>query len=298
MLKIDRNFLVGKFKAAYTIESPETPLNLMLEKLVSIGLIDGILSIKTVKGRTIPHLYRKGEKVSIPQLPIFFGINQPLKKAIQKFKLNKIAVVAPSCTMDGINKTQYYGIGCNWAKTAVALKIGILCAGMLTAKSLLCETLDTTGAKEVPEKLFFSDGKLKYQLTSGKTFSVEAEIHHKYVNSACRYCLNLSAKGSDITFIPIEEKNKACFIIRSERGWRTLAILQREFPSMFKFRPLDSREIDTLINPLKEIARLNIEEILERVESGLPIPKWNGNRFRKFYRAWNTLNDTDTEEVF
>jgi coenzyme F420 hydrogenase subunit beta len=198
--------------------------------------------------------------------------------------------------MDGLNKTQYYGIGCNWVKTAVALKVGILCTGTLTQESLNCEILDLFGKKEEVKRYYYSKRGLVYELFSGRELSVNIEVHHHYVAAGCRYCLNLSARGSDITYIPEKNEKSGIFIVRSERGSRTLGLLQKEFPLLFKFTALKSKDIEHIEELLRKKLLLNIDSILERVELGLPGSKWDGNRFRKFYRVWNAINDFNIEE--
>jgi len=297
MFRLDRNFLFGKVKGIYRVTSSgENPLQLVLKKVMELEIIDGVISAKREEGGIVPKLFRRPQDIEISPLNSFFGVNTLLKKAIQKYHLSRIAVVAPSCVMDGLNKAQYYGIGCNWVKTAVALKVGILCTGALTEESLNCELLDLCGKREKVERCYYSDSGLVYKLSSGEELPVDIEVHHHYVNSACRYCLNLSARGSDITYVPEDGENKGMFIIRSERGWRTLGLLQREFPSLFRFSVLSFKDVSHLEEVLRRKMMLNVDSILERVEMGLPGPKWDGNRFRKFYRVWNAISDFNIEE--
>jgi coenzyme F420 hydrogenase subunit beta len=300
MFRLDRNFLLGKVKSIYRVTSlGGNPLQLVLRKVMELGIIDGVISAKREEGRIVPKLFRAPHEIKISPLNSFFGVNTFLKKAIQKYHLSRIAVVAPSCVMDGLNKAQYYGIGCNWVKTAVALKVGIFCTGALTEESLNCELLDLYGKIEKVERCYYSGSGLIYKLSSGEELPVDMEVHHHYINSACRYCLNLSAKGSDITYVPEDREDRGVFIIRSERGWRTLGLLQREFPSLFRFSVLSFGDISHLEELLRKKMVLNVDSILERVEMGLAGSKWDGNRFRKFYRVWNAINDFNIgEEVF
>ncbi|TCK06596.1 Coenzyme F420 hydrogenase/dehydrogenase, beta subunit C-terminal domain [Phorcysia thermohydrogeniphila] len=297
MLRLDRNFLLGKVKSIYRVVSEgENPLQLVLKKVMELEIIDGVLSAKREEEKIVPKLFRTPAEIELSPINSSFGINTLLKKAIQKYHLSRIAVVAPSCVMDGLNKTQYYGIGCNWVKTAVALKVGILCTGALTQESLSCEVLDLLGEREEVERCYYTELGLVYKLSSGKELPVNVEVHHHYVSSACRYCLNLSARGSDITYIPEREENSGIFIIRSERGWRTLGLLQKRFPSLLKFNILRISDISYVEELLRKKMILNIDSILERVEMGLPGSKWDGNRFRKFYRVWNAISDFNIEE--
>ncbi|RUM42762.1 MAG: hypothetical protein DSY35_04740 [Desulfurobacterium sp.] len=299
MLKLDRSFLLGKVKAIYRVVSKgESPLQLILKKMMEQEIIDGVISARKEGGRIVPKLFKAPSEIELSPLNTFFGVNTLLKKAIQKYHLSRIAVVAPSCVMDGLNKTQYYGIGCNWVKTAVALKVGILCTGALTQESLNCEVLDLLGEREEVERCYYTKEGLAYGLSSGRELLVNVEVHHHYVSSACKYCLNLSARGSDITYIPEKEENVGIFIIRSERGGRTLGLLQKEYPSLLKFSSLKMSDISHVEELLKKKMILNIDSILERVEVGLPGSKWDGNRFRKFYRVWNAIGDFNIEEVF
>ncbi|MEO2083666.1 MAG: Coenzyme F420 hydrogenase/dehydrogenase, beta subunit C-terminal domain [Desulfurobacteriaceae bacterium] len=297
MLELNSRFLIGSYKKAVEIESRtgNNPLEELLSVMFDSNMIDGILSSRIEGEFSVPFLVVRGNRVEVPSLNRFFGSVALLKKAIQKYRLSRIAVVAPSCAIDGLNKTQYYGIGCNWVKTAVALKVGILCTGSLTGKALTAEVLHLTG-KEKRIKRFFYDGGLFYQTEEGELIPVNLNVHHHYINAACRYCLNLSAKGTDITYFPLKEENRAVFIVRSERGWRVVASVQKERPELFRFRQLKKEDLEGIVSLLREKALLNIDDILERVELGLPVPKWNDNKLRKFYRIWNAVEDYNFEE--
>lgn len=297
MLKLDRQFLLGKLKGIYEVTCiEENPLQFILKKMMKEELIDGVIGTTQEGTKVKPKLFITPDEIKLSRLSFHSGQNTFLKKAIQKYRLNKIAIVAPSCILDGLNKTQYYGIGCNWAKTAVALKVGILCLGITSEKGLECELLDITGEVKRVVKNYLSPEGYFFETDSEERIKVDMETHHHYINSGCKYCLNLSARGSDITYIPLQDDSSGIFIIRSERGWRTLSILQKKFPEAFKFRLLGFKDISYVEDLLKQKLILNIDYILEKVEMGLPVPKWNSNRFRKFYRLWNSVNDVNIEE--
>ena len=297
MLKLDRQFLFGKLKGIYEVTCMEgNPLQFILKEMMKEELIDGVIGTTQEGTRVKPQLFTAPEEIKLSRLYFHPGQNTFLKKAIQKYRLNKIAIVAPSCILDGLNKTQYYGIGCNWAKTAVALKVGILCLGITSEKGLECELLDIAGENKDVVRNYLSPEGYFFETDSGEKIRVDMEVHHHYINSGCKYCLNLSARGSDITYIPLQDDNSGVFIIRSERGWRTLSVLQKKFPGAFKFKLLEFKGIDYVEDLLRQKLILNVDYILERVEMGLPVPKWNGNRFRKSYRLWNSISDVNIEE--
>jgi coenzyme F420 hydrogenase subunit beta len=300
MLKLDRFFLLGSIKDVYRVTSScHSPLELILEKTMEIESVDGVISAKKDKDRAVPHLFLPGERIELPSPFYCFGINTLLKKAVQKYHLSKVAVVAPSCVMDGLNKTQYYGIGCNWVKTAVALKVGVLCTGLTTEEALRCEVLDLLGRRAKVRRSFYCESGLVYELESGELLPVELEVHHRYINTGCRYCFNLSARGSDITAVPTRHANQTLLLVRSERGRRMLSLIQRIFPGLLSFSPADEEELSSLEETLRRKMLFNVDAVLERVEAGLPGPKWDGSRFRKFYRMWNALSDYNIgEEVY
>jgi len=297
MLRVDKKFLFGKYRMLYKVECQGiNPLEFILKKMMDEDLIDGVIAPSQTGTKVEPKLFTQVEDIKLAKLLFYSGQNTLLKKAIQKYRLNKIVVVAPSCILDGLNKTQYYGIGCNWTKTAVALKIGILCLGILSPASIEALSIDITGKKQKITRNFLSPDGYFFETEEKRKVKVDMDVYHHYINSGCRYCLNLSAKGSDITYVPMEREENGILIVRSERGLRTLSILQKKFIQSFHFKPLSSNDLDYIERLLKEKLLLNIDQILERVEVGLPVPKWNGNKFQKFYNLWNSINSTNIEE--
>ncbi len=297
MVALNSRFLIGKYREAFIVDGKgENPVKLIFAVMLEHGLIDGLLTAS--RDGTSPRLTFSTSDLEVPERNACFGVNSLLKKAVQKYRLSKLAVFGPACTFDGLNKTQYFGIGCNWTKTAVALKVSFLCPGILTDTAFMSEVVDVAGKRAEVSRFYFQGGELHYQLKTGEEVTVPPSLHHRYVNSACRYCLNLSGKGTDLTAIYLKERDKALLIVRSERGLSTLAQVQRSSPSTLYFRKADRREVESLIPFLKEKVILNISDIIERVELGLPVPKWNDNKLRKFYRLWNSVDVNSEEEVF
>jgi len=296
VLRLDESFLLGKYKKAFkTVSKEGTPIETLFNLMFRENLIDGLLTYSKEKGKVVPKLIlREGEFLQ-PQVPFGFGLNSLLKKAIQKYRLSKLAVFGTSCVLDGLNKTQYYGIGCNWVKTAVALKVGQLCLGNITEEGIRALLLHLKGRGEKLKRAFIEERELIFQTDKGK-LKIPMEVLHKYILSACRYCLNLSSRGSDITYVQKERENEGLFIIRSERGWYTVAKLQKRAPGELKLKGAGQEEVDSLVSLLREKILLNIDSIIDRVEIGLPVPKWSGNKLRKFYRLWNSIETSDFEE--
>jgi len=299
LLSLNEDFLIGRYKKVFFVKSQRgNPVETLFKLMLENGLIDGLLTCSEREGKVTPSLFMKANQVKITSLNNYFGINTLLKKAVQKYRLNKLAVFAPSCMFDGLNKTQYFGIGSNWTKTAVALKVGLLCTGALTENSQQLEVTHLIGKRERVSRLFYERKNLIYQLESEKELKVPVNVHHKYILTACRYCLNMGAKGTDITFVPKRKEDEGLFIVRSERGWYTTAQIQKLAPGDLKLKVAEKKEVEEIVSLLKEKSLLNVSDILERVELGLPVPKWNDNKLRKFYRAWNSIEGNFEEEVF
>ncbi|WP_456456590.1 Coenzyme F420 hydrogenase/dehydrogenase, beta subunit C-terminal domain [Thermovibrio sp.] len=296
MLKLNESFLLGKYKKVFKVVSTDgTPIETLFNLMFRENLIDGLLTYSKEEEAVIPKLLLKEGEFTQPQVPFGFGLNSLLKKAVQKYRLNKIAVFGAPCVLDGLNKTQYYGIGCNWTKTAIALKVGQLCLGNITKSGVRALLLHVNGKDENLKRVFIKGDNLVFQ-TENRKVEVPLEVLHKYILSACRYCLNLSSKGSDITFVQKERKNEGLFIIRSERGWYTVAKLQKRAPGKLKLKGAEREEVENLLKLLREKVLLNIDSIIDAVEVGLPVPKWSGNKLRKFYRLWNSIDATNFEE--
>jgi len=300
LLSLNRKFLLGSYKKIFRVRSSEgSPVEKLFKLMLENGFIDGLLTCKEEEGHSHPALIMEPQEVKIPKaINRCFGVNGLLKRAVQKLRLNKLALFAPACMFDGLNKTQYFGIGCNWTKTAVALKVGLVCVGALTETAQRAEVAHITGRMGEVEKVFYRRSSIWYRLKDGEETEVPIEVHHKYTITACKYCLNLCARGTDVSFVPTEEDREGLFIVRSERGWFTLAQIQRVAPSELKFRPATEEEIGEITELLRRKMVLNVQDILERIELGLPVPKWSDNKLRKFYRVWNSIEDNLEEEVF
>ena len=299
MLSLNEKFLLGSYKKVFKVKSCEgSPVEKLFKLMLEKGFIDGLLTCKEEEGHSHPALILKAEEVKIPQVNRCFGVNSLLKRAVQKLRLSRLALFAPACMFDGLNKTQYFGIGCNWTKTAVALKVGLVCVGALTETAQRAEVAHITGISGEVERAFYHKSSLWYRLKGGGEVEVPPEVHHRYTITACRYCLNLSAKGTDVSFVPAKEENEGFFIVRSERGWFTLAQIQKVAPLELKLQIATGKEVREIAETLRKKVVLNIQDILERIELGLPVPKWSDNKLRKFYRLWNSIEDNLEEEVF
>ncbi|WP_457678511.1 Coenzyme F420 hydrogenase/dehydrogenase, beta subunit C-terminal domain [Thermovibrio sp.] len=299
MLTLNKEFLLGKFKKVFFVKANVgSPLELFFKIMLKEGLIDGLLAYREREGEVYPELMLSESEVKISLLNRNNGLNGLLKKAVQKYRLNKLAVFGPACVFDGLNKTQYFGIGCNWTKTAVALKVGLLCTGALTKEAQKAQVIHLRGKEGKVERLFYEKGTLCYITTDREVLKVPPQVHHTYTLTTCKYCINFSAIGTDITFVPLKEKETGLLIVRSERGWYTLAQVQKVKPGELKVWGAKEKEVEELLPGLKEKILLNINDILERVELGIPVPKWSDNKLRKFYRAWNSIEGTSLEEVF
>lgn len=297
MVSLNRRFLIGNFRGAFVVEGRgKNPVETIFKLMLDHSFIDGLLTCS--KEGDSPRLILKSNEVELPSKNTCFGINSLLKKAIQKYRFSRLAVYAPACSFDGLNKTQYFGIGCNWTKTAISLKVGFLCPGLLTENGFTVEVTDLAGRPLRVKRFYFDGGELFYLLEDGTGLKVLPSVHHHYTNSACRYCLNMAAKGTDITSVNLRDEDRALLIVRSERGWSTLAHLQKASPGEVLFRKADENLLTEVEHFLKEKVLLNIADIVERVELGLPVPKWSDNKLRKFYRIWNSVDINFEEEVF
>ena len=299
MVVLDEKLLVGKYKEAFLVESRnerENPVKVLFSLMLDYNLIDGILTASR-NGNT-PRLILKSSELEIPERNACFGINSLLKKAIQKYRLSKLAVFGPACTFDGLNKTQYFGIGCNWTKTAIALKVSFLCPGILTERGFQAEVTDILGKTEKVERFFFENGELYYRFKNKSKIKIPPDTHHSYIISPCRYCLNLSGKGTDLTCVYLSKDNRTTIIVRSERGLSLLAQVQKKSPQSLIFKRISNEKFADFFHFLKEKFMLNAADIIERVELGLPVPKWNDNKLRRFYRVFNSIDVNFEEEVF
>ena len=290
MVKVDMNFMLGDYRFATLLSSAEgeNPLKVMLKFALKNGIIDSAIGTQREENGNFVPLIAMSEDDINRLSPIFFvqsGQNSLLKKAIQKYRLSRIGIVGPACIMDGVNKLQYYGMGCNWAKTRIALKVGLLCVGAVQEEGLKCELLEAGVGGDVKGNHLKENG-IVFEAGNGE-YSINLETHYSYINTGCRYCLNLSSRGVDLTFIPFKISEGFPVIVRSDRGEELVESLRES--GILKARSISEKNLRRIIAPLETVIKWNIEQMLERAELKLPSNKWNPERFKKFYELWNSI---------
>ncbi len=291
MIRVDRKFLFGDFEKFVLVRTEkDTVITSILKFAFQNGTIDSAIGTTTDSSGNVHPAIATNENELENFSEIFFmqsGQNILIKKSIQKYRFEKIAIVGPACIMDGINKLQYYGIGCNWAKSRIALKLGILCVGAVSKEGLKCELLESEGNQIFAIRNYLTDKEIIFESKERKV-AVNLETHYNYVNIGCKYCLNLSSRGVDITFVPLKiNEQEFPVIVRSKRGEEILKSMENA--GTVTLRKAEDEHVKTIENILSKIMKYNIEHILERAELKLPSNKWNEERFKKFYKLWNSV---------
>ncbi|OMH40016.1 Coenzyme F420 hydrogenase/dehydrogenase, beta subunit C-terminal domain [Desulfurobacterium indicum] len=302
MLRLNRQFILGKFKKAFLIKAgknttPKDNLRVLLESAFDKGLIDSVIgtTVREKKGFTVTTpIFIKSKEELRGNEQFFFvhgGQNSILKEITQKYSFEKVAVVGHSCVLDGINKMQYFGIGYNFTALKFALKIGIFCIGAASMEGIKCLLKEKGNKSGRINEIFINKGKI--YIKSSKLFAFSPEEYYFYVNEGCKVCMNLSSRGSDVTFVPCFDNGYSLCFVRSDRA-------QGLFDNVsFEVKEAGEEEILRVENMAKEILKKNIETTLERAELGIPSNKWDGNRYGRFSALWNNIYvENIEEEVF
>ncbi|WP_457567189.1 Coenzyme F420 hydrogenase/dehydrogenase, beta subunit C-terminal domain [Desulfurobacterium sp.] len=302
MLGLNRHFILGKYSKAFLIKAgkratPKDNLRILLESAFDKNLIDSVIgtTVRSEKGVTVttPVFIKSREELKGNEQFFFVhgGQNSILKEITQKYSFEKVAVVGHSCVLDGINKMQYFGIGYNFTALKFALKIGIFCVGAASMEGIRCLLKEKGERSEKINEIFINKGKI--YIKSSKLFAFSPEEYYFYVNEGCKVCMNLSSRGSDITFVPCLDNDYSLCFVRSSRAEK----LFKDVP--FEVKEAGEAEISRVENMAREILKRNIETILERAELGIPSNKWDGNRYGRFSALWNNIYvENIEEEVF
>ena len=80
MLKLDRQFLLGKLKGIYEITcSKENPLQFVLKKMMEEKLIDGVIGTSQEETKVKPKLFTTPDEIKLARLSFHSGQNTFLK---------------------------------------------------------------------------------------------------------------------------------------------------------------------------------------------------------------------------
>ncbi|WP_297445126.1 Coenzyme F420 hydrogenase/dehydrogenase, beta subunit C-terminal domain [Desulfurobacterium sp.] len=299
MLGLNRQFILGKFTKAFLLRAgknatPKDNLRILLESAFDKGLIDSVIgtTIKEKNGTSVttPVFIKSKEELKGNEQFFFVhgGQNSILKEITQKYSFEKVAVVGHSCVLDGINKMQYFGIGYNFTALKFALKIGIFCIGAASMEGIKCLLKEKGDSSGRINEIFINRSKI--YIKSSKLFAFSPEEYYFYVNEGCKVCMNVSSRGSDVTFVPCLDNDYSLCFVRSKRAEK----LFEDVP--FEVKEAGEEEISRVENMAKEILKKNIETTLERAELGIPSNKWDRNRYGRFSALWNNIYAEDIEE--
>ncbi len=298
MFGLYRQFTLGRYTKAFIIKasgeaSSKNNLKALIKEAFRKDLIDGIIgtSLNKKEGFVSP-VFIKCEKEVEKFEPFFFihgGQNSLLKKITQKYSFEKLGVAGHSCVLDGINKMQYFGIGSNFTVTKFTLKIGIACIGAISLEGIKCLLKEKKVKNPGFNEIFLENNKIILKNKYEK-FDFSAKEYYYYLNEGCKVCMNLSSRGSDITFVPSLRNGYSLVLVRSAKA---LKLFENPGFSVKKAEKSDIEEFESLA---KNFLKKNIETILERAEFGIPSNKWDGNRFGRFTALWNNIYAENIEE--
>ncbi|SNR85801.1 Coenzyme F420 hydrogenase/dehydrogenase, beta subunit C-terminal domain [Desulfurobacterium atlanticum] len=299
MFGLYRQFTIGRYTKAFLIKDKKSctsrsNLKAILKEAFKKGLIDSAIGTtleKNCENPSVKPVFIKSLKEIDSFEPFFFihgGQNSILKEITQKYSFEKLGVIGHSCILDGINKMQYYGIGSNFAVLKFSLKIGIGCIGALSLEGMNCLLKE----KKLPQcdfdETFFKKGRVF--ISKKEPFAFSIEEYYYYLNEGCKVCMNLSSRGSDLTFVPYMEDGYSLCFVRTKKGLKLF-----ENPD-FEVKEAQERNITEVEETVKQVLKKNIENVLERAELGVPSNKWDGNRFGKFSALWNNIYAENIEE--
>ena len=299
MFGLYRQFTMGRYTKAFLVKdkkhsTPRNNLKAILKEAFKKGIIDSAIGTtleKRCETPSVKPVFLKSIKEIEGFEPFFFihgGQNSILKEITQRYSFEKLGIIGHSCILDGINKMQYYGIGSNFAVLKFSLKLGIACIGALSIEGINCLLKEKKYPSCEFNEIHFKKGKVF--IAGKKQFAFPIEEYYYYLNEGCKVCMNLSSRGSDLTFVPYLNNGYSLCLVRTSKGLKLF-----ENPD-FEVKEAKEENIVEVEEVIKQVLKGNIENILERAELGVPSNKWDGNRFGKFSALWNNIYAENIEE--
>lgn len=217
--------LIGCFRYAYAARSaiPEVKgqdggvVTSLLLYALDEGLIDcAVVTIRSKEEpwKPVPIVAKTREEI-LESSGSIYSHSMTLEALMSSIKqgLNSIAFVGTSCNIDAVTKMQKSSFGfLHLFMRAKVLKLGLFCMdtffyegikAVLESYGILLENVDAMKIRK---------GKFEVTLKDGNEHVFELSEFDEYRSSSCRFCTDLTAENSDISFGGVG----------SPRGWTTV----------------------------------------------------------------------------
>ncbi len=205
--------LIGSFRYAYAAKSaiPEIQgqdggvVTSLLLYALDEGLIDcAVVTIRSEEEpwKPIPIVARTREEI-LKSSGSIYSHSMTLEALMSAVKqgMNSVAFVGTSCNIDAVTKMQRSSYGfLHLFMRAKVLKLGLFCMDTFSYEGIKAVlesygiTLDNVDAMKIRK------GKFEVTLKDGKEHVFELSDFDEYRSSSCRFCTDLTAENSDISF--------------------------------------------------------------------------------------------------
>ena len=205
--------LIGSFRYAYAAKSaiPEIKgqdggvVTSLLLYALDEGLIDSaVVTIRSEEEpwKPIPIVAKTREEI-LKSSGSIYSHSMTLEALMSAVKqgMNSIAFVGTSCNIDAVTKMQKSSYGfLHLFMRAKVLKLGLFCMDTFAYEGIKAVlesygiTLDNVDAMKIRR------GKFEVTLKDGKERVFELDEFDEYRSTSCRFCTDLTAENSDISF--------------------------------------------------------------------------------------------------
>lgn len=205
--------LIGSFRYAYAARSAVPEIQGqdggVVTSLLLYALDEGLIDCAVVTTRSeeepwkpIPIVAKTREQI-LKSSGSIYSHSMTLEALMSAVKqgMNSIAFVGTSCNIDAVTKMQKSSYGfLHLFMRAKVLKLGLFCMDTFAYEGIKAVlesygiTLDNVDAMKIRK------GKFEVTLKDGKEHIFELSEFDEYRSSSCRFCTDLTAENSDISF--------------------------------------------------------------------------------------------------
>ena len=138
-----------------------------------------------------------------------------LRKAVKMEKLSKIAVVGTPCIIKGIRRVETKPV--NWAKKAVALRIGLFCMESFWYDDLMKKLSSVVPVENIAKMNI--KGKFIVQDFEGREYYFKLSELSEGIRGSCIVCEDFASELADISVGGIGSKNGySTVVMRTKKG--------------------------------------------------------------------------------
>jgi len=198
----------------------------------------------------------------------------PLREAVEKLSLQKVAVVGVPCQVRAVRKMQRGDLPYPKLGEKIKLVIGLFCMESFHHEKLRDFLKEKLGVSlEEVVKFDIKKGKFICRLRDGQSKEIEVKALHDCVNPSCTLCTDFTSELADLSAGAVGSPlGRSTVLVRTARGREALEILRRsgkaEIKPLAEFKP--GLEGVKKVGSFKKTGAAKERE--KRKEEGKPLP--------------------------